>query len=147
MTHRCTTIALLALAATAAQAQQSRPTDLEVEANAAPDVHVIGDATQSAPAMPKSGPMANAQGKVAAAAVVARPSGWDVNPAPMLTNTGCRFVDDRNAAHVASVHEYVAAEKTFKAVAGSGGLSCAPSEIEGRYAMSWAHNIWLDTLG
>jgi sulfide dehydrogenase [flavocytochrome c] flavoprotein subunit len=120
---------------------------LTFEASVAPDVHVIGDATQSAPAMPKSGHMANAHGKVAAAAVVARLSGWDVNPAPMLTNTCYSFVDDRNVVHVASVHEYVAAEKTFKAVPGSGGLSPAPSEIEGRYAMSWARNIWLDTLG
>ena len=37
--------------------------------------------------------------------------------------------------HVASVHEYVAAERTFKTVAGSGGVSPAPNEIEGRYAL------------
>jgi hypothetical protein len=178
MTHRCPTLALLMLAATAAQTQQSRPADLELrslaancaachgtdsrsapdssvpglagmprEQRVAPDIHVIGDATQSAPAMPNSGYMANAHGKVAAAAVVARLSGWDVNPAPMLTNTCYSFVDDRNVVHVASVHEYVAAEKTFKAVVGSGGLSTAPSEAEGRNAMSWARKIWLDTLG
>lgn len=120
---------------------------LTFETSVAPGIHVIGDATQSAPAMPKSGHMANAHGKVAAAAVVARLSGLDVNPAPMLTNTCYSFVDDRNVVHVASVHEYVAAENTFKAVAGSGGLSAAPSELEGRYAMSWARNIWQDTLG
>jgi hypothetical protein len=97
--------------------------------------------------MPKSGHMANAHAKVAAAAVVARLSGWDPNPAPMLTNTCYSFVDNVNVIHVASVHEYVAAEKTFKAVAGSGGLSGAPSQLEGTYAMNWAHNIWADTLG
>ena len=117
------------------------------EATAAPDVHVIGDAIQVAPAMPKSGHMANAHAKVAAAAVVARLSGWEPNPAPMLTNTCYSFVDDRNVIHVASVHEYVAAEKTFKAVAGSGGLSGAPSQLEGTYAMNWARTIWADTLG
>lgn len=117
------------------------------EATAAPDVHVIGDAIQIAPAMPKSGHMANAHAKVAAAAVVARLSGWEPNPAPMLTNTCYSFVDDRNVIHVASVHEYVAAEKTFKSVAGSGGLSGAPSQLEGTYAMNWARNIWADTLG
>jgi sulfide dehydrogenase [flavocytochrome c] flavoprotein subunit len=37
------------------------------EATAAPDVHVIGDAIQVAPAMPKSGHMANSHAKVAAA--------------------------------------------------------------------------------
>ena len=49
--------------------------------------------------------------------------------------------------HVASVHEYVAAEKTFKTVAGSGGLSSAPNELEGVYAWNWARTIWADTLG
>ena len=117
------------------------------EATAAADVHVIGDAIQVAPAMPKSGHMANAHAKVAAAAIVARLSGWEPNPAPMLTNTCYSFVDDRNVIHVASVHEYVAAEKTFKAVAGSGGLSAGPSQQEGVYAMNWARNIWTDTLG
>ena len=117
------------------------------EATAAPDVHVIGDAIQVAPAMPKSGHMANGHAKVAAAAIVARLSGWEPNPAPMLTNTCYSFVDDRSVIHVASVHEYVAAEKTFKAVPGSGGLSPAPSQQEGSYAMSWARNIWTDTLG
>ena len=48
--------------------------------------------------------------------------------------------------HVVSVHEYVAAEKTFKTIAGSGGLSAAPNELEGVYAMNWAQNIWADTL-
>jgi sulfide dehydrogenase [flavocytochrome c] flavoprotein subunit len=117
------------------------------EATAAADVHVIGDAIQVAPAMPKSGHMANSQAKVAAAAVVARLSGWEPNPAPMLTNTCYSFVDDRSVIHVASVHEYVAAEKTFKAVHGSGGLSPAPSRKEGGYALNWARNIWTDTLG
>ena len=117
------------------------------EATAAPDVHVIGDAIQVAPAMPKSGHMANGHAKVAAAAIVARLSGWEPNPAPMLTNTCYSFVDDRSVIHVASVHEYVAAEKTFKAVPGSGGLSPAPSQQDGSYAMSWARNFWTDTLG
>ena len=117
------------------------------ESTAAKDVHVIGDAIQIAPGMPKSGHMANAQGKVAAAAVVAQLAGWAVNPAPMLTNTCYSYVDNRNVIHVASVHEYVAAEKTFKTVAGSGGLSPAPNETEGIYAWSWAQNIWADSLG
>jgi sulfide dehydrogenase [flavocytochrome c] flavoprotein subunit len=45
------------------------------------------------------------------------------------------------------VHEYVAAERTYKAVAGSGGVSAGPTEQEGRYALDWARNIWADTLG
>ena len=119
---------------------------LTFESTAAKDVHVLGDSIQIAPAMPKSGHMANSHGKVAASAIVAQLAGWDVNPAPMLTNTCYSFVDAKNVVHVASVHEYVAAEKTFKTVAGSGGLSTAPSEQEGVYALNWASNIWADTL-
>ncbi|GAB3472930.1 NAD(P)/FAD-dependent oxidoreductase [Polaromonas eurypsychrophila] len=116
------------------------------ESTAAKDVFVLGDSIQIAPAMPKSGHMANSHGKVAAAAIVAQLSGWEINPAPMLTNTCYSFVDNKNVVHVASVHEYVAAEKTFKTVAGSGGVSPGPTELEGVYALNWASNIWSDTL-
>ena len=119
---------------------------LTFESTAAKDVHVLGDSIQIAPAMPKSGHMANSHGKVAASAIVAQLSGWDVNPAPMLTNTCYSFVDTKNVIHVASVHEYVALEKTFKTVATSGGISTAPNELEGVYALNWASNIWADTL-
>ncbi len=119
---------------------------LTFESTAAKDVHVLGDSIQVAPAMPKSGHMANNHGKVAAAAIVAQLSGWDVNPAPMLTNTCYSFVDNKSVIHVASVHEYVVAEKTFKAVPGSGGVSTGPTELEGVYALNWASNIWADTL-
>lgn len=117
------------------------------ESTAAKDVFVIGDSIQIAPGMPKSGHMANGHGKVAAAAIVAQLAGWDVNPAPMLNNTCYSFVDDKSVMHVASVHEYVAAEKTFKTVAGSGGLSPAPTQTEGVYGFNWARSIWADTLG
>ncbi len=119
---------------------------LNFESTVAKDVHVLGDAIQIAPGMPKSGHMANSHAKVAAAAIVAEFSGWPINPAPMLTNTCYSYVDPKTAIHVASVHEYVAAEKTFKTVAGSGGVSAAPTELEGVYAWSWASNIWSDTL-
>jgi sulfide dehydrogenase [flavocytochrome c] flavoprotein chain len=109
-------------------------------------VFVIGDSIQVAPLMPKSGHMANNHAKVAAAAIVAQLAGWEVNSAPMLTNTCYSFVNDKEVIHVASVHEYVAAEKTFKTIAGSGGLSSAPSALEAQYAMNWANNIWADSL-
>ena len=120
---------------------------LSFESSVAKDVHVLGDSIQIAPGMPKSGHMANAHGKAAAAAIVAQLSGWAINPAPVLTNTCYSFTDDRNVIHVASVHEYVAAERTFKTVAGSGGVSPGPTELEGTYAMNWARNIWNDTVG
>lgn len=117
------------------------------ESTVAKDVHVLGDSIQIAPGMPKSAHMANSHAKVAAAAIVAQMSGWAINPAPMLTNTCYSFVDAKNVIHVASVHEYVAAEKTFKTVAGSGGVSPGPTELEGVYAWNWAQNIWADSLG
>ena len=116
------------------------------ESTAAKDVFVIGDSIQVAPLMPKSGHMANNHAKVAATAIVAQLAGWEVNSAPMLTNTCYSFVNDKEVIHVASVHEYVAAEKTFKTVAGSGGVSTTPSALEGQYAMNWANNIWADAL-
>ena len=116
------------------------------ESTAAKDVHVIGDSLLAAPLMPKSAHMANSHAKVAAAAIVAQLSDVAVNPDPMLTNTCYSFVTDKLVVHVASVHQYVAAEKTFKTVAGSGGLSTQPNELEGIYAWNWAKNIWADTL-
>ena len=116
------------------------------ESTLAKDVHVIGDSLQIAPLMPKSGHMANSHAKVAAAAIVAQLSGFEVNAMPMLTNTCYSFVNDKLVVHVASVHQYVAAEKTYRTVPGSGGVSTAPNELEGIYALNWAQNIWADSL-
>jgi hypothetical protein len=70
----------------------------------------------------------------------------DPNPQPMLTNTCYSFIDDKHVVHVASVHEYVTTERTFKVVAGSGGVSTGPTEREGGYANHWARTIWSDML-
>jgi NADPH-dependent 2,4-dienoyl-CoA reductase/sulfur reductase-like enzyme len=117
------------------------------ESTAARDIHVIGDSIQLAAGMPKSGHMANSHAKVAAAAVVAHFGGFAPNPKPMLTNTCYSFVAPELVVHVASVHEYVEADKTFKTVAGSGGLSAERNATEARYALGWARNIWSDALG
>jgi len=119
---------------------------LTMESTAAPNVHVLGDATFPAPAMPKSGHMANQQAKVAAAAIIQLLKGEAVNTTPVVMNTCYSFVTARDAMHVASVHQYDAKDKTFKAVPGSGGVSVAANQIEGRYALGWADNIWADTL-
>jgi sulfide dehydrogenase [flavocytochrome c] flavoprotein subunit len=119
---------------------------LTFESTAAKDIHVLGDSIQVAPAMPKSGHMANGHAKVAAAAVVAQLSGLELNPAPLLTNTCYSFVNDKLVVHVASVHQYDRTDKTFKTVAGSGGVSPGPTELEGVYAWNWAQNIWADSL-
>ena len=118
-----------------------------MESIARPGIHVLGDATLSAPLMPKSGHMANQHAKVAAAAIVELMNGRTPSPAPMMANTCYSFVDDKNVVHVASVHAYDPKDKTMKVVPGSGGLSAAPSELEGSYANAWARNIWSDMLG
>ena len=109
------------------------------------NIHVLGDATFSAPAMPKSGHMANQHGKTAAAAIVELMNGR-APMASMMANTCYSFVDAKNVVHVASVHAYDEKDKTMKTVPGSGGLSTGPTELEGNYAMGWARNIWSDML-
>ena len=116
------------------------------ESKAAANIHVLGDAIQVAPGMPKSGHMANQHGKTCAAAVVALLTGQQPNTLPIYNNACYSFVSDEDVVHVASVHRYDAAQKTMLAVAGSGGVSSAASELEGKYAHSWARNIWADTL-
>jgi NADPH-dependent 2,4-dienoyl-CoA reductase/sulfur reductase-like enzyme len=113
-----------------------------------PNVHVLGDATLSAPGMPKSGHMANQHGKAAAAAIIELLNGRAVVP-PMMANTCYSFVDDRNAVHVDSVHRWVPEKKTLEPVAGAGGISSqdrASWALEGAYAQSWATTIWADML-
>ena len=119
---------------------------LTMESTAAPGIHVIGDATFPGPAMPKSGHMANQHAKVAAAAIISLFKGEAVNQTPVVMNTCYSFVTARDVVHVASVHQYDAKDKTFKTVPGSGGLSAAANQLEGRYALSWADNIWADML-
>ena len=110
------------------------------------NIHVLGDAIQIAPGMPKSGHMANQHAKVAAAAIVALLTGQAVNATPVVTNTCYSFVTDKDVMHVASVHQYDRDKKTFIAVQGAGGLSPTWTPLEGEYAFSWARNIWADML-
>ncbi len=119
---------------------------LTFESKAAKNIHVLGDAIQIAPGMPKSGHMANQHGKTCAAAVVSLLQGKEPPALPIYANTCYSFVTATDVVHVASVHRYDAAQKTMLAVPGSGGLSSAASELEGAYAMAWARNIWADSL-
>jgi NADPH-dependent 2,4-dienoyl-CoA reductase/sulfur reductase-like enzyme len=120
---------------------------LSFESTAAKHVHVIGDSIQIAQGMPKSGHMANSHAKVAAAAISAELLGLPVNAHPMLTNVCMSFVDDSHVIHVASVHEYVPTQKTFRTIGGSGGVSDVRSDLEAVYTQGWARNIWTDMLG
>ena len=118
-----------------------------MESKAVKGVHVLGDSTLSATGMPKSGHMANSQGKVCAAALIELLNGREPHPNPVINNTCYSFVSDKEVIHVASVHQYDAGQNTIIPVKGAGGVSAARSELEGQYAWSWARNIWADMLG
>ena len=120
---------------------------LTFESRKVPGIHVLGDAIQVAPLMPKSGHMANQHGKVAAAAVLASLAEAPVNPAPVLDNFCYSFINDREAAHIASRHRYDGMQKTFLTVPGSTESSAAKSTLDGDYGFAWARSIWADMLG
>jgi len=120
---------------------------LTMESKVQPRIHILGDAVLAAPAMPKSGHMANQHGKIAAAAILDLLDGHTPNPTPVAVNTCYSFVDDKNVIHVSSVHQYNAEKKLLETVKDSGGLSKEANELEGEYALSWAKNIWTDMLG
>jgi NADPH-dependent 2,4-dienoyl-CoA reductase/sulfur reductase-like enzyme len=111
------------------------------------NVHVLGDAIQTAPLMPKSAHMANQQAKVCAAAIVALMAGEPVDPAPVAANTCYSFMSATLAAHVTSVHRYDAGQKTFLPVENAGGVSSASNALEATYGRAWAKNIRADSFG
>src|SRR5918999_3242558 len=114
-----------------------------MESKALKGVHVIGDATLSAPAMPKSASMANNHAKIAAAAIVELLNGRSPQPVKIL-NTCYSFVAEKEAIRVSSVHEWDG--NTLQPVKGYGGVSAARSEAEATFAWSWARTIWADSL-
>jgi sulfite dehydrogenase len=120
---------------------------LTMESTAVPGVHVLGDATASAPGMPKSGHMATQHAKLAAASIIQLLKGEAVNQAPVVMNTCYSFVTASDVAHVAAVYQYDGSERTFKPVPGAGGVSARSNALEARYAMAWAHNTWAGMLG
>ncbi|HET7597493.1 MAG TPA: NAD(P)/FAD-dependent oxidoreductase [Burkholderiales bacterium] len=116
------------------------------ESTAVKGIHVLGDSTLSAPAMPKSASMANQHGKVCAAAIAALMKGEAVPRNPVMINTCYSMVDGRSAMHVTTVHKYDAGQKTMVPVQGAGGVSREATALEGSYAWGWARNIWADSL-
>jgi len=90
--------------------------------------------------------MANQHAKVTAAAIINLLAGEAPSSTPLVMNTCYSFVDSKNVIHVSSVHLYDAAKKTVMPVQGAGGVSAAANELEGKYALSWARNIWADML-
>ncbi len=117
-----------------------------MESTAVPLVHVLGDSTLPASAMPKSGHMAHSQAQVCAAAIVALLDGREPEPQPVMASTCYSFVSDTEATHLSSVHRYDAAQKTMIAVHGAGSVSKARSAQDAADGWKWARDIWADML-
>ncbi len=117
-----------------------------MESVAVGGVHVLGDATLAAQAMPKSASMANNHAKIAASAIVAQLTGKPVNPSPVISNTCYSWVSATEAVHITAVYRFDPEKKTMLPVEGAGGLSAKPSVQEKDYGDDWALNIWADTL-
>lgn len=116
---------------------------LTYESKLASNVHVIGDAVSAA--LPKSAHMATNQAKICANAIVQLMAGNVPDASPVFANTCYSYVSNNSAMHVAHVYRYDTAKKIMVAAEG-GGVSNAPSELEGSYASAWAQNIWTDVL-
>ena len=118
------------------------------ESRLVPGVHVIGDAA-IAGAMPKSAFAANAQARVAAAAIAALLRGRPVQT-PKLLNTCYSLVAPAYGISVAGVYE--PGEGLLRDVPGAGGTSPldAPASVrqaEATYAEDWFDTITADAFG
>ena len=116
----------------------------------AANVHVIGDAS-IAGAMPKSGSSANAQGKLAAGAILASLAGKPA-PAPALNNICYSLVTPDYGISVTDVYQ-VTKDKGITTTPNAGGLSVrTPTDLgerklEAAYARGWYRNISADSWG
>jgi NADPH-dependent 2,4-dienoyl-CoA reductase/sulfur reductase-like enzyme len=117
------------------------------ESTQAKDIHVLGDAIQAAPRMPKSGHLANGHAKVAAAAIIASLRQEPVDPHPMLTNTCYSLVSPIAGIHSAAVYRYAESRRSFETVPEAGGVSVAPDSADASGSLAWARNLWDDMLG
>jgi NADPH-dependent 2,4-dienoyl-CoA reductase/sulfur reductase-like enzyme len=118
------------------------------ESSQVADVYVVGDATVAAP-MPKSGFCANAQGKVAAAAIAASLAGREA-PRASWVNTCYSLIAPDYGISVAGVYEV--ADGKIAAVKGSGGVSPREAsdvfrKLEAQYGVGWYNAIAMDTWG
>ena len=115
---------------------------LTFESIKVPKIHVLGDAIQIAPLMPKSGHMANQHAKVAAAAILNAFAGQAAQ-----SDAGAQQhllqLHHRQGRRARVLGAPVRPEKkTFAAVPGLADCRRRPSAVEGEYAFAWAKNIW-----
>jgi sulfide dehydrogenase [flavocytochrome c] flavoprotein chain len=105
-----------------------------------PNIHVIGDATVGLP-VPKSGNVANAMGKIAAASVVSLINGKQP-PSLAPGNTCYSWVSDREAIAVVNAYKI----DNGKVVQIEQKLTPAQSPLVAQRAVGWAQSIWADIL-
>ncbi len=119
------------------------------ESKQVPGIHVVGDATIAAP-MPKSGFVANSQGKVAAYAIAKLLAGQTPTQEPRFLNTCYSTVGPDYGITVVNV--FRAANGALSEVAGSGGVSPADAPADFRkseaiYAEAWFRTITSEVWG
>jgi NADPH-dependent 2,4-dienoyl-CoA reductase/sulfur reductase-like enzyme len=119
------------------------------ESTQVPGIHVVGDATIAAP-MPKSGFVANSQGKVVAYAVTKLLAGETPTSQPRFLNTCYSLVNPDYGISVVNV--YRAADGKMTEVQGSGGVSPADApadfrKTEALYAEAWFRTITSEVFG
>jgi NADPH-dependent 2,4-dienoyl-CoA reductase/sulfur reductase-like enzyme len=119
------------------------------ESTQVPGIHVVGDATIAAP-MPKSGFVANSQGKVTAYAIAKLLTGETPTPQPRFLNTCYSLVNPDYGISVVNV--YRAAGGKMTEVQGSGGVSPADAPVDFRktealYAEAWFRTITSEVFG
>ena len=105
-----------------------------------PGIHVIGDATIGLP-VPKSGNIANAMGKIAAASVVSLINGKQP-PTLAPGNTCYSWVSDREAIAVVNAYRI----ENGKVVQIEQKLTPAQSPLVAERAVGWSQSIWADVL-
>lgn len=115
---------------------------LSYESSAAPNVHVLGDATGTT--QPKSGHMANAQAKVAADAITRLLSGGGVDRTPVTSSACYSPVTMSTASWLTGVFQYDATSRTMKIV----NMAEAPSISASNYRQmsKWFSGLMGDTF-
>jgi NADPH-dependent 2,4-dienoyl-CoA reductase/sulfur reductase-like enzyme len=119
------------------------------ESTQVPGIHVVGDATIAAP-MPKSGFVANSQGKVCALAITKLLGGGQPEAQPMFLNTCYSLVAPNYGISVVNV--FKAAGNAMTEIKDSGGVSPvdAPADFrasEATYAEAWFRTITSEVFG
>jgi len=123
---------------------------LSFASSRAANVYVVGDSA-IAGAMPKSGSSANAQAKVAAAAIIASLAGKPAPP-PALMNICYSLVTPDYGISTTDVYQ-ASKDKGIVTTPDAGGLSVKTAtamgerKLEAAYARGWYKNISADTWG